>query len=241
MPAEFLRDVVRPPHAKRSRAWFVLPLSIAAHAVVAIACFIIPLAAEEPPPVPAPLARALHVIAARSLPPGPAPRRSIPSPAPSRGGGAPIAVPTSIEPERAIEPAGSGGSGPPGGVGFDDGVGAGASIGDRVIAAPPAPPPPLERKPVRPGGDIRVPEKIIHVPPVYPTIALQSHVRGVVILEATISEAGRVENLRVLRSHPLLERAAIEAVRQWRYTPTRLNGVPVPVIMTVTVNFVLQP
>ena len=71
-------------------------------------------------------------------------------------------------------------------------------------------------------------------------IAIESRVTGVVILEATISESGTVENLRVLRSHPLLERAAIEAVRQWRYTPTRLNGVPVPVIMTVTVNFVLQ-
>jgi protein TonB len=52
--------------------------------------------------------------------------------------------------------------------------------------------------------------------------------------------AGTIENLRVLRSHPLLERAAVEAVKQWRYTPTRLNGVPVPIIMTVTVNFTIQ-
>jgi protein TonB len=65
-------------------------------------------------------------------------------------------------------------------------------------------------------------------------------VEGVVILEAIIGADGRVQEVRVLRSKPLLDQAAIDAVRQWLFTPTLLNGVPVPVIMTVTVNFALE-
>jgi len=61
-----------------------------------------------------------------------------------------------------------------------------------------------------------------------------------VILECTISPQGRVADVKVLRPIPLLEQAAIDAVKQWQYTPTLLNGVPVPVIMTVTVNFRLN-
>ena len=64
--------------------------------------------------------------------------------------------------------------------------------------------------------------------------------QGVVILEAVIGTTGNVETVRVIRSVPLLDDAAIAAVRQWRYTPTLLNDVPVPVVMSVTVNFTLQ-
>ena len=63
---------------------------------------------------------------------------------------------------------------------------------------------------------------------------------GVVILECTISPQGKVSDVKVLRGIPLLDQAAIDAVKQWVYTPTLLNGVPVPVIMTVTVNFKLS-
>jgi periplasmic protein TonB len=62
----------------------------------------------------------------------------------------------------------------------------------------------------------------------------------VVILEATIDPAGNVRHARVLRGQPLLDQAAIDAVQQWQYVPTLLNGVAVPVIMTVTVNFTLD-
>jgi protein TonB len=62
----------------------------------------------------------------------------------------------------------------------------------------------------------------------------------VVILEAIIDVNGSVQSVRVLRSQPLLEQAAVDAVRQWEYTPTLLNGVPVPVVMTVTVSFALE-
>jgi protein TonB len=61
-----------------------------------------------------------------------------------------------------------------------------------------------------------------------------------VIIEAIIGPDGRVQEAKVLRSIPLLDAAALDAVRQWQFTPTLLNGVPVPVIMTVTVNFTLQ-
>ena len=87
------------------------------------------------------------------------------------------------------------------------------------------------------GGQIREPRKLRNVKPEYPAIARQARVQGIVILECTISPQGRVANVVVLRSIPLLDQAAIDAVRQWVYEPTLLNGVPVPVIMTVTVNF----
>jgi protein TonB len=75
--------------------------------------------------------------------------------------------------------------------------------------------------------------------PVYPAIAQAARVQGTVILQARIGVTGRVEDLQVLRSIPLLDRAAIDAVSQWEYAATLLNGVPVPVIMTVTVTFTL--
>jgi periplasmic protein TonB len=78
------------------------------------------------------------------------------------------------------------------------------------------------------------------VRPVYPPIAQSARVAGIVIIEATVGPDGTVTDARVLRGVPLLNDAAVEAVRQWQYEPTLLNGVAVPVIMTVTVNFKLQ-
>ncbi len=94
--------------------------------------------------------------------------------------------------------------------------------------------------PVRIGGKIHAPKKIKDVKPVYPAIAQSARVAGVVTIEATIGPDGKVIDAKVVRSIPLLDQAALDAVRQWEYTPTLLNGVPVPVIMTVTVNFTLQ-
>ena len=82
--------------------------------------------------------------------------------------------------------------------------------------------------------------KIVDAAPQYPAIARAAHVQGIVILEATIGEDGAVRDVRVLRSIPLLDVAAIDAVRQWRFTPTLLNGEPVPIVMTVTVGFTLN-
>jgi protein TonB len=103
------------------------------------------------------------------------------------------------------------------------------------------PPPPVKAPgPVRPGGDIAPPRKIHNVAPVYPTIAIAAHVQGTVLIEAVISTTGTVQDARVVTSVPLLDAAALEAVRQWVFTPTRLNGTPVPVIMTVKVDFTLR-
>jgi TonB family protein len=93
---------------------------------------------------------------------------------------------------------------------------------------------------VRVGGAIQPPRKIADVPPQYPAEALEAKVQGVVILEVRIDENGNVSDTRTLRSILLLDQAAIDAVKQWRYTPTLINGVPVPVIMTVTVNFTMR-
>ena len=101
----------------------------------------------------------------------------------------------------------------------------------------PAPPPP--GSPVRVSGNIKEPAKIRHVPPVYPPIAQSARVQGIVIIEAVIDPQGYVQETRVMRSIPLLDQAAIDAVKQWQFTPTLLNGVAVPVIMTVTVQFTL--
>ena len=76
--------------------------------------------------------------------------------------------------------------------------------------------------------------------PVYPADAQSKRIQGLVIIEATIGTDGRVRDTRVLRSVAMLDDAAVSAVRQWEYEPTLLNGKPVAVIMTVTVNFRLQ-
>ena len=110
---------------------------------------------------------------------------------------------------------------------------------DRVSGLTP-PPAPAPRAPVRPGGAITAPTKVHDVAPVYPQMARDSRIQGIVIIQATIGMDGRVINAEVLRPQPFLDQAALDAVRQWRYTPTQLNGEPVAVIMTVTVNFRLN-
>ena len=94
--------------------------------------------------------------------------------------------------------------------------------------------------PIRIGGRIKEPRKLRSVNPVYPAIAQRARVQGVVVLECRISPQGKVTSVKVLRGSPLLNQAAIDAVRQWEYEPTLLYGAPVPVIMTVTVNFRLN-
>jgi len=90
---------------------------------------------------------------------------------------------------------------------------------------------------LRVGGKIKAPVKIKDVKPVYPALAQSAHVTGRVVIEATIGTDGTVIYAKVLRSIPLLDQAALDAVMKWEYSPTLLNGVPVPVVMTVTINF----
>ena len=101
-------------------------------------------------------------------------------------------------------------------------------------------PEPPNEGPVRAGGAIPEPRRIHAVPPVYPPVARQTRISGVVILEVLIDPDGNVTNATVLRSIRLLDKAAVDAVRQWKYEPTVLDGVPVSVVMTVTVAFSLD-
>ena len=143
---------------------------------------------------------------------------------------APVEVPQQIAPEPDTSFDRAAGGAVPGGI-------VGGIVGG---PPPPPPPPPPPTEPVRVGGAIKPPVKTRDVSPIYPSIAQSARVQGVVIIEATIGPDGRVQNARVLRSIPLLDNAALDAVQQWEFTPTLLNGSPVPVIMTVTVNFQLS-
>jgi TonB family protein len=91
-------------------------------------------------------------------------------------------------------------------------------------AASPPPRPPESPAPVTVGGDIKAPARILNVPPVYPEEAAASRIQGAVVIEATISAAGRISSTMVLRSVPLLDQAALDAVRQWVYEPTYVKG-----------------
>ena len=111
---------------------------------------------------------------------------------------------------------------------------------------PPPPPPPARdtAKPrqtrMRVGGQVESANLIIQVKPEYPPLAKMARVQGSVRLEAVISTDGTIQNLRVLAGHPLLVKAAIDAVARWRYQPTLLNGDPVEVITEIDVNFTLE-
>lgn len=151
---------------------------------------------------------------------------------------APVEAPKEIKAETGIEQgAAKAVTGIEGGLtgGLTGGI-----IGGLEAAPPPPPPPPPPPAPVRVGGNIAQPKPVKHVDPVYPPIAQTARVQGIVIIEATIGTDGRVTDAKVLKSVPLLDQAALDAVKQWTYTPTMLNGQAVSVIMTVTVNFALR-
>ena len=149
---------------------------------------------------------------------------------------APLIAPTSIVPE----------SWTPVFEHSSDGVVNGAlpaDLGNSVVGVPDAPPTPVVTAPQPPrrvGGGIKAPVKVVNVPPDYPELARRTRVEDVVILETVIDESGNVTSARVLRGHPLLNQAALDAVQRWKFTPARLNNEAIPVVMTVTVQFKLQ-
>ena len=228
-------------HAQPGRHWLVLPLSIAAHAGAVIAIVIMPLITDIE--LPSPHTRVQAYMRAASVP-------SVEIPAPKGRGSSPAqpvlvqAPSTILESTEPPSPAGSGAADGDPMPGIPTGVVGGIGPIDSLVtgATPvvPPPPPPVQRRPVPVGGIISEPRKTVHVPPEYPRIARDARIEGTVILEAIINEQGQIERLKVLRSAPLLDTAAMEAVRQWRYTPTTLNNVPVPVLMTITVTFSLH-
>jgi len=190
------------------------------------------------------------VVAPGPPPPAPAPVRaeSQPSRATPRESDmvgqrlrAPQAIPKRIahveesEPPMPVVP--SGGPGVPGGTGDPS---TGNVLNAIVNLTPPAPiPRPVITGPLRISQGVAQGFLVHEVRPVYPPLARQARIQGTVMLQAIIGKDGSIENLRLVSGHPMLAPAAIEAVRQWRYRPYKLNGQPVEVETQVTVNFLL--
>jgi len=150
--------------------------------------------------------------------------------------------------EEEMPPAAAGVvGGVPGGV---PGGAAGGVIGGIIgSAAPPPPPPPpkVEEKPkpvtpkqIRVGGNVQAAKLLNQPKPAYPPLARQARIQGVVRFNAVIGRDGTIQNLTLVSGHPLLVPSATEAVRQWRYQPTLLNGEPVEVVTQIDVNFTLS-
>ena len=145
--------------------------------------------------------------------------------------------------EPPVPPEASDKFGVPGGVGSDllDFI---ADDAKRQSPAPPAGPQPTAPEQVQPQrialrGVIEEAKLISRLQPIYPTLAIQTHIQGVVVLHAIVDKDGHVGELRVISGHPVLAQAAMQAVNQWRYRPTLLNSQPVEVETTITVSFVL--
>jgi protein TonB len=221
-------------------AWmrlYTIFVSVIVHAAVLIILVIVPLYAMDALPMARSPITFVSVAAADlpDVPPPPPSGGRPPTPTDLSTARAPITAPPSIAdevPRAPLNPGPPAIDGPPGVL---NGVGHGGVL----LNIRPPDPPPTPTGPLRTGGDIRPPRKIHHIPPVYPPIAQSARVEGTVILDTVIGEDGRVRDVRVLRSIALLDQAAIDAVRQWRFTPTLLNGHAVPVVMTVTVSFQL--
>ncbi|HJU43520.1 MAG TPA: energy transducer TonB [Vicinamibacterales bacterium] len=230
MPRDLFGDVTRPSISLGSRKWYTVPLSLISHSVIVLALVAIPLLATDVLPEPW---QKIEVVFpdAPPPPPPPPPIREIKVVPPQAEAVIPFEAPTGFAPEPERPNVDWRETDTPPGVVLGD-----FDKPESVVVPPPRP---VEQPPVRVGGTIRQPQKVRDVPPVYPAIAQAARVEGVVIIEATIGTDGRLINARILRGVPLLDQAAIDAVSQWEFTPTLLNGVPVPVIMTVTVQFKL--
>jgi len=216
------------------RKLLTLPISVGLHAlVVGIVVFVNLWAVEFPTNPPAQVAQ-YAVVAPPPPPPPPPPRKAPPQvkveiPANVQEM-TPTAVPQQVTSMTGVE----------GGVeGTEDGVEGGVAGGvmGGIVEAPPEPEPEAPR---RVGGDVMAPVAISRVPPVYPELARKARISGVVIIEAIIDKQGQVRNARVLKGLPMgLDRAALDALMQWRFRPGTLNGRPIDVIFTLTINFTL--
>jgi protein TonB len=240
MPRDLFGDVAVRPPSVRSRRSPVVITSVVVHALVVIAALVV--TAIGPDILPTPREALAFYEPARLIdiklpPPPPAPRQvtvpNVPTVSPDA---APVVAPSSITPETwspAVEPSGDG---------VVNGIanGVGTDIDSVPDAPPPAPAVTAPQPPQRMHSGIKAPEKVVNVPPTYPELARQTRVEDVVILETVIDESGNVTSARVLRGHPLLNQAALDAVQRWKFTPARLNGEVIPVVMTVTVQFKLQ-
>ncbi len=234
------------PFSKSKPGWTIL--SLAVHTILLALIVAIPLlyvtnqlpTAERieafvvapqpaPPPPPPPPAAAAKPTAPKTQP------HPVETPQPSATA-APVEAPDVVVPQAAV-PGGVVG-GVPGGVEGGEVGGVTNGIVGGIVGTPP---PPAPTAPVRVGGQITTPQLVKRVEPRYPAVAVAAKLSGTVILELTVDDAGRVTDVEVLRSQGLLDKAAVDAVKQWRYSPLVLNGIPTPFIVTVTMNFSMRP
>jgi protein TonB len=240
--------VVSGGRPRPARSWRWVP-ALAVHAAFFAAVVVVPLTLTDELPSPITGARVFFVQTIAPPPPPPppapaqpaarttAPRSSATATRPTTPTPVSDVARAEVKPEELMPPASldlptpPADEGVPGGI--DGGV-PGAIVGgviERVSATEPASPS------LRVGGAIKEPRKLKNVAPVYPDIAARAMVEGVVILEIAIEPNGKVDDVRVLRSIPLLDAAAVAAARQWVFAPTLYRGVPVSVTMTVSVRF----
>jgi protein TonB len=150
----------------------------------------------------------------------------------------------------SLDPLGPGSSAGPGGAaGPSNVIGILGSVAPTIVAPPPRPPEPPTpppapkmdiREPVRIASSLQLSRLLKKVDPEYPVLAHRGHIEGTVIAEAHITESGTIDSLRILSGNPLFYQSVLDAVKQWRYQPTLLNGEPIEVITTITVNFRLN-
>jgi protein TonB len=249
--------IVNPSSGVPRQRWTTTALSAGAHLAIIIALALSTIYATEVLPIPRDVITFVSVAPPPPPPPPPPPAVAEPPATPkpavvkravaSRAApviakaaiAAPVEAPNSIAPETGLE----GGEFEPVSVeaGFEHGITggiAGGIVGGFETAPPPRPPAPAA-EPLRVGGAISAPRLAYRVEPEYPEIAARAQIEGIVILEARVDETGAVRDARVLRSHGLLDEAAVRAVEQWRYEPLVFNGQPTPFVLTVTVSFSL--
>jgi protein TonB len=249
MPQRLFQDLVSSASVRRGRRGRALPFSLAFHAAAVSAVIVLPQLVTELPPVaaapptPIPVWTPVRVDVAPAPPRPPVAAQGQPrttaatpsTPATSSGPAVPSDVsqlgqgeilddspaPCFVNCSGDGTGSGDGGAILPTGAGYGDGDGT---------------PPPIRRA----GRDVTPPARLAGNPPVYPELARRARVQGEVVVECTIDPSGRVVDASVTRSNPVFDAAALDAVRSWRYRPTLVDGVPVPVLMTVTVRFHLR-
>ncbi len=247
----------------RTRVSRTLPMAALLHATALAVIVSIPL--MFPAAIPQEVGRFLTEVTNRYAPPivVPAPPTTGPAggpqtPRPPRppvdlgGFHPPLVIPDDLPPpdDRSAQeyfPVGESGLGVPGGYGVPGrlvpGIDQAAWIhGNDIVPEAPPPPvrpaPPRDRKPV--SATVLLSKLVRRVEPVYPEMAIRAGIQGVVIIQVAVDESGRVADVRVVSGNPILAAAARTAVEQWVYSPTSVDGRPISIIGTVSVNFTLN-
>jgi len=243
-----------------------LAASVAVHVLIAGALVLFPALQSQggppvalpPPPGTGPKTSVRFVRLAGSAPSGRTATHSV-SPSPADAMTEPLKLPDEIPYIKdaievgsidAIGPGATGGVGSS--IGFGpggDGIGLPFGIGPPAAAAPPQPPPaptppPAPKiehhEPMRISSSLQKSLLIHQVNPVYPDLPRRARIEASIVVEAQISKFGEIDSLRIISGNTLFNQAVIDAVKQWRYQPTLLNGEPIDVITTITVNFTLN-